>query len=467
VVEGDLILDSEGEFAFDPGMSSVEVSSRRVWPLLDLPLFAGTLLAYAAALPLGLDRLGAARAIEQGYLLSAGAPAEGGAPLGALLIRLFAFFPFADVAARANLASAVAGAVAAVLLGRLSTEVLINLCPPAHARRTERDLWHEPVAAAAGAGVAALSMGLFLAATSAGAVALTTALVAGVWIRGVRVARAPEDTREGLWLAFLAGLALGSDPRAPAFVWPPAFLLWIWALRRGERWPLLAPVVAVAGGAVAFYVTVAADVPVSIRVLGERLALGVWSGPIFGPASAGEPGASGLLALGGHLTAELGVVAILVAVVGLLVLLLRAPLACALVLVSLAPGLLLAVGETREPGRMEVAGAAIALLVAAASVPLSVGIAYMAGKLGPARAAAAAVLAVTALAWPILEGGGRRWSRDGRVPARLLEHALAGAPPRSVVDPGTPEMAALLGYARALGLRPDLTIKQISPVKAD
>jgi hypothetical protein len=93
-----------------------------------------------------------------------------------------------------------------------------------------------------------------------------------------------------------------------------------------------------------------------------------------------------------------------------------------------------------------------------AAAPLAAGIAHLADKLGRARLATAAALAVMTLVAPALDGAGARWSRDARLPAHLLGRALADVPLRAKVDPGSPEMAGLFHYAATLGLRPDIQL---------
>jgi hypothetical protein len=87
-----------------------------------------------------------------------------------------------------------------------------------------------------------------------------------------------------------------------------------------------------------------------------------------------------------------------------------------------------------------------------------VGIAHVCGKIGRARVAAAAAVAIIAAVAPLLDGGPARWTQDAHLPARLLDRALADVPLRADVNPGSPEMTALFRYGHALGLRPDVTL---------
>ena len=142
---------------------------------------------------------------------------------------------------------------------------------------------------------------------------------------------------------------------------------------------------------------------------------------------------------------QLGVVGLLLLGLGALALVGRAPMVGALVLWTVGTGLWLSGGGVRLAAAMAVG-------------PLAVGIAHLANKLGRARLAAATALAVMAVVSPALDGGGARWSRDGRLPAHLLGRALVDVPLRAKVDPGSPEMTGLFHYATSLGLRPDIEI---------
>jgi hypothetical protein len=405
---------------------------QREWPGLEPLLFGGALVAYALGLPIGLEGAASAGAAGEGVGLGAA-----GAPLALFALRLCAYLPIGDLAARANLASALAGAVAVALVGRLACEVLRSLRSPPLARQPPSLL--EPVAAAGAAAVVALSLGQFRAATAAGPSALTVALVAAAWGCVVVLLRAPEEARAGFRLALLAGLSAGVEPVAAPLVWIPAAGLWVWSLRRGTRWPLGAPLLFVAGlGVSLFAVAVTESGPTLGELLGRMWPAGgdrSLSGrlaEVAGPArEAGE---------------ELGVVGLLLAAPGLLVLGGRLPLTFAFVVAALAAGLWLPDG--------------VRLAAALLAAPMAVGIVHLADKLGRARLAAATALAVMAAIAPALDGGAARWSRDVRLPTHLMVRALSEVPLRATVDPGTPEMAGLFHYAGALGLRPDITVQQ-------
>jgi hypothetical protein len=396
-------------------------------------IFGLAALVFAVALPLGLERPATGATIADGCGLTGGSEA----PLALLAIRLFAFLPLGDLALRAALASAVVGALAVALLAGLACEALAAARPgePKSAERTGRaptlpDPDVERVAAVGAALVVGLSLGFFRAATGAGGTALSVALVVAVWTRALRMARAPQPARQGLTLALLAGLACGAQAAAVPLIWAPVLALWMRGLWRKQRWSLLAPLLFVAGAAVVLFSVAAAGAPVSPRELIARL----W------PAATGGARVAALEA-----AEQIGVLGLLLGALGSSMLALRAPLAALLMAGATATGLW-------------ISGDGVVLAMAALAPPLAVGIAQVAGKLGRARLAAAAVVVAMAVVAPALDGGASRWRRDIRVPARLIEHALALAPVRARIDPGSAPMNGLFRYAALLGLRQDLTV---------
>jgi hypothetical protein len=428
--------------------------ANRDWPWLEPGLFFGTLTLYLLALPLGLDRIASAPAVTAAATLWSGAPASRAidSPLATLVTRLFAFLPLGDFATRANLASAVMVSLAMALVGRVIAECLRSLRPPAKARTGPRDFAHEPAAAATGAALVALSLGVFRSATGAGDAGATLAVVATGWLLIMRLSRAPQDGTTGACLALLAGLAVGTHPLAPLMIWPPTFLLWLWALRRAERWTLLAPLLFAAGLGILL-----APLARTPATLFDLVARSVSAG---GRGSLEISTAASALAHVKEAGEQIGAVGILITTVGFGVLLIRAPFGFCVAAASLALAIFASGAGTgaRLLGRPDEAGAAFALLLFGFGLPTGVGASFMAGKLGLARLPAACVLAIVALVSPLLDGGGERWRRDTRLPARLLERGLEGTPLAGQVEPGTPEMAALFRYARALGLRPDIRL---------
>jgi hypothetical protein len=459
----------------------------RAWPALEPLLFGAALTAYAAGAPLGLDRPAAGSAVAAGCAfgpLAAGA--VGRPPLALLGMRLLAFLPVGDLATRASLASALAGALAVALLGRLACAGLARL---REAESSAAGSLAEPLAAAGAAAVVGACLGLFRAATVPGAAPVTMAVVVASWICVLRLLRPPEDARAegmrvvgegaragatpvvaedrrasarsmvaqdrrasarlvvaedapaGAALALLAGLIAGGDAGAAPLVWVPAAALWLRDLRRGARWPLVAPVLLAGGLGVALFAVVA-PTTAPIRVLDL----------LGGGAVPAGSGVASFIAVARESAEQLGVLALLLGGAGLLVLGARAPAAAALCLAAMAAALWLSARGS--------AGAGTAALGAAA-VPLAVGLAHLAGKLGRARVAAVAALAVMALVVTALDGGASRWHRqaDVRLASRLLESALDAVPPRGTVHPGSPQMEGLFHHARLIGLRPDVDLQ--------
>jgi len=414
----------------------------REWPGLDAALFAAALVLYALGVPLGLARVEAAPDVAAGVALDS---SQQPAVFAVLAMRLVAFVPLGDLALRANLASAVLGAVSVMLLGRLCVQVLVRLRPPPNARQERQTFLYEPVAAAAAALAHALSLSTFEIASTAGSAAATLlVLVAGLLV-GVALLRDVGSAFAGGALAWLSGLSFGVDALAGPLLWPLLVGVGLWALRKGARWPLVAPLAFVAGwGAAALAVVAASRHPATVVGLFSGLRqLGVHSG-------------AALLAAALELADQLGVVGGLLAAIGVVVVAGRAPAAAAWLVLTLVSAMLFA----RPSGLVGPAPdrAALPLAVGAAAVLASAGILHLSSRLGRARLAATLTLSVMLVLTPALDGGGARWLRHPALPMRLLDHALARAELGARVDPGTPSMAGLFRLGRVLGLRPDLAV---------
>lgn len=436
------ILDSRRGFALDGDMPEHPKSP---WPALPPVLFVVSLVAYAAGLPLGVDRLGAGAPVAA--VLDATGQ-ERVAPLGLLAGRVAAFLPLGDLPTRINLATAVLAALALALLGWVCMDVLLTLRPLPHARQEAQHFMHEPVLVAGAVLAGGMALATFHGATSAGAASATLALLAGAWLVALPLLRGEGGAGRGLILAGLAGLAAGVDAVAAPLLWPLLLGLCVWELRRGSRWPLLAPVVFVAalGG------SLLASLAATRSPMGAlHLLVGTWPD--------GMQGRTNLLQTAAELCDQLGVVSSLLAGMGLLVLLKRAPLVALWFVFTLVTALLL--GDPLAHGGLgpESARAGMPTALLATAIPLCAGMAELAGRLGRARFMTAVVLTALAVVSPALDGGTSRWQRDTRGNERLLEHAFLRAPLRASVDPGTPEMEGLLLYGLGLGMRPDLEIK--------
>jgi hypothetical protein len=418
--------------------------SRRTWPALEPALFVGSLVVFVAGTPLGLDRVAAASAVAAGLTVTTQEP---GTPVALLAVRLVGYLPLGDGAARANLAAGLLAALATTLLGRLCVDLLVALRPPPHARQSPRDFLYEPWLAAGAALAGGLALATFHTATSAGAASATLALLAGAWWAALPLLRAKGRAGRGFALAGLSGLAAGVDPVAGPLLWPLALGLWLWELRRGSRWPLLAPLLFVAalGGSLLASTAASATPGHVTHLLGS-----LWPTGMHDSAAVVKTAA--------ELADELGVVGLLLGGVGTLALFRRAPLVAFWLGFTLVTALLLGHSPAQSGLYFESTRAGLPAALLAAAVPMSVGAAEVAARLGRARIVTAIVLAALAVVSPVLDGGASRWRRDVHGPERLLEHALLRSPLRASVDPGTAEMDGLFRYGAALGLRPDLEI---------
>ncbi len=164
-----------------------------------------------------------------------GSPHPTGFPLQIALARLVTLLPVGELAFRLHLVSAAAAALALALVAALVAEVGGN-------RRAAC------VAGAAAALLVGVSLTFARQASVAEVYAPTAALLAGGLYLYDRVARG-ADARWGLGLALVAGLGFGAHLSFRLLLGLPIALLLFVRLRRGARWPLLAPVVAVAAAA--------------------------------------------------------------------------------------------------------------------------------------------------------------------------------------------------------------------------
>jgi hypothetical protein len=402
-------------------------------------LFGVALIAYAVALPPGAA---AAPAAEIGMAARAQALRGGLDPgvsaLWLLLARAVGFIPLGEVVTRARLASVLAGALtAALVLGRLVTRARAALLSPpvpspvrpapSSPLRSSPTLpgapspfaaptpsrpappsWSasllssrgavEMVAAVLAVATVALSRSFFSAATTATPAAVGAALALGILFLAERVAHHRSDQRAGLALALVAGLGAGGPLAAAALGWPIALLLTLWALRRGERWPLLAPVIFVAGAGIKLMLVVRAPGGVALGALGRHLLLF----PIVGALA--RLSGHALLAAAAGLGEEIGILAVLVAGLGLLTMV-TAPRpdgdqlrSLAFTLWPLGAGLVLR--AALGPGPDGTVGAIAA--ASALALPLAGGMVRMASRLGRARLPAAAAIGVIVAVWPLL-----------------------------------------------------------------
>jgi len=416
------------------------------WPFLAPAVFAGAVVLYAVAVPLGLSRVEAAAQVAAGIDLDTSTRPV---PFALLAIRLAQFIPLGDAPFRANLASAILAAVAIALLGRLCVEVVALLRPPSNARQASHDFLHEPFAAVGAAFAAALCLGTFAVGSTAGSAAATLVVVAAGLLAAFALFRDSGNRAAGLGLAALSGLAGGVDPIAGPLLWPPLLGLSFLALRKGSRWPLLVPLCFVAvWGASALASVAAASGGLSLaRLLATFGATAVHSGSTL-PATALE------------LCDELGVVGSILAAIGIFVLATRAALIAAWLILTVVTSLFFAHSPQHSSLFLEPTRAALPAATFVAGIFVSAGLLHVAGKLGRARMAAALALAVILVFSPAMDGGQGRWLPRSDPAMHLLDIALARTEIRSVVFPGTVEMDGLFRLAHSLALRPDLAISK-------
>lgn len=362
-----------------------------------------------------------------------------GAGLSVFAARLLQYVPLGDLALRANLISCLGTAVAMSLLARLAVEVMTLLRPPPSARQEARMFLHEPVAAAACALTAGLTLATFSVGTSGGVAAPILVVLLAALLAQLALLRDIANSAAGLGLAALAGLAPGVGPAVVPVLWPVLAGLALWALHKGARWPLLAPFCLVATAGSLFLVARAGS---SGSVPLRALLVPAWSAPEGGVA---------VWRRALELADQVGVVGVLLAGIGLFALVTRATLVAGWLVLNLVTCLVLA----RLPGA---AGRSILpVAVAVTCVFAGLGLVHVSARLGRARLAAAFALTVILASSPALDGGLARW-RGHSLAMRLLDRALQRAEVRASVDPGTVEMAGLLQLGQALGLRPDLDL---------
>jgi tetratricopeptide (TPR) repeat protein len=184
--------------------------------------------------------------LDSGELASAawglGSPHPTGFPLFCVLARLAALVPVGEIALRINLLSAGWGALAVWAVARLVLEA------------SPRD-----VAAVLGSVAAALTLALsltFLRQATVCEVYAPTAALLLCTARALHRAAQRRDARSGLVLAMLCGTGLATHTSFALLVGLPAAGFALVQLRRGARWPRIAPVLVVLGVALYAYLPV-------------------------------------------------------------------------------------------------------------------------------------------------------------------------------------------------------------------
>jgi hypothetical protein len=211
------------------------VDDARRW--LPRGLAVAAFVLYVMAAPPGFYWLGSAELAAAAVAL--GVPHPSGFPLYCIVARAAAFVPLGELGFRIELLSAVCAALAVFW----TTRLVIDLC---------RNDVHAVAGGAVAGTLLALSAVFVRQATVAGVYAPGAALLAGGLVLLEQVSRG-GNARWGLALALVCGLCLAMDVSTWS-LGPVALALMGVRLYRGARWPLLAPLVALAmaGAAVAY-----------------------------------------------------------------------------------------------------------------------------------------------------------------------------------------------------------------------
>jgi hypothetical protein len=312
-------------------------------------------------------------------------------PLHHLVGSLARLLPLGEAALRMHLVSAAAGAIAMLLVARL-----VQNASPGDAAAT--------VGGAAGALLCGVSLAFARQAAGGGDHVITAALAAGALILFDRVARG-GDARSGLSLAFVIGLGLAAHPWFRVLVPLPLAILLAVRLRRGARWPLLVPLLAVATGAAVFLHVPVAGVATADRSPAAQVLDDVRARELRGPRHPREATAPAMAAAPALELAtararaaravagaadHLGVLGLIAALFGAAYLLVERRSRWLL----LALGAL-AAGAIAGPVWLDASGPPLAVAVGALAGFGLATLARTSGPAGPAVAAAAAILIAT------------------------------------------------------------------------
>lgn len=443
-------------------MEAPSLRNARTWTprALAALAFAG----YALVAPGGFYWLDSAEL--SAAALDLGSPHPTGFPLYMVLARVAAFVPIGELAFRVNLLSAVCAALAVLWTARLVIELARGDAVA--------------VVAAVGAG-ATLALGLVFArqATVAEIYAPTAALIAGTLLLLDRVV-VSGDPRLALALAVVVGLGAGTHT-SYALAVPVFVVLGAVRLRRGARWPLMVPLLAILiAGALYAYLPV--------RSATGRTAALDWGHPATAPALvehvsaarirrayAGEMRGTAATRVGPAITAAaedtadaLGPIALIAAVAGLGWLLRhRRTRWTAAALGIVIAGDFVYAFWINPMGQIDLQNG-VPLAIAAA-VCAGVGVAWFGRSLGRAGPyATGAVAMLLCLPPALLSVPALAPAADGQLPRRWSEAALAAAPPGAIIIVESDSLAAGLIYlTTAEQARPDVAVLVKQHVAAD
>lgn len=398
-------------------------------------------LLMAAIGPLGLASGEAAD--EAAQALGVRRPFAVAAPLTDTLVRFAVLLPVGEAGVRPHVVAALAGALSLALL----VAGLRSSSPEALRERVNAGAAVPTVAVAvavaAGVAVLAVSRPFLEAANLRPATAVDFALLGAFAVLLDPLRRDPRRSALGLGIALACGLAAGAGWPVRVAIWPVGLAVTVWALRKGMRWPVLAPLVFVAAAAVAFGGVVAAapEPPVTLGAMVRRL----WE-----PTAASSASFASLPANASRaflwLVDDVGVLVLLLAAVGWGLRLARAGADMA---VPIAVGGLAAVASLVEGNLLLARLLAIAWFASATTTAVT----RLPRPFGRARTAVAVVMAVVLVVPPAMMGvGSIPFAAETRSPhavARRLDTAFQ-SPSTAAGGPQDGEAGRWWRYARAV-----------------
>jgi hypothetical protein len=437
------------------------VANARTWLPRGLALLAFALFAWLA--PSGMYWLDSSELSAAS--VSLGAPHPTGFPLYCLVGKAMSLLPIGEIAFRYHLLSAASAALAVLAVCRLVDGA------------GDHDAASLAGGLVAGA-LCAVTLGFARQATAAEVYAPNALVLAVALVFFARVARG-GGARDGLALAWIAGLGLGMHTTFRALLAVPIIALLAVRLYRGARWPLYAPLIALTVG-------VALHLYFPVRSATGRTAETDWGHPrtaaalvdyvsaksirvsLAGEIMSHEPMviAADARRFGGEMGDQLGALALVAALGGAVVLFRERRgrwLGAALMVVAVGDA---AFSIWVHPIGIEDLQNGLPLTVAVATLA-GLGVAALGRSLGRAAPFATGAVGAMLLVGPALVSlPSVAAARLGDLPRQAAEDALAAAPPRALLLVRSDSLAAGLMYLTVVeGARPDVAwlVRQLLP----
>lgn len=380
-----------------------------------------------------------------------GSPPPAGEPLYMMLLKGASLLPIGELAFRANLLSALFGALA---VGGVVRLVLV----------LGREDWGT-VAGAFGAGAVLASSLLFARqATVAGGHTATAALIVVTLLLFERVASG-GNARVGLSLAWVAGLGFALHPEYRMLMGLPIFALLCLRAYRGAKWPLLAP-------SMTIFSALAAYLYLPVRSATGRISAIDWGHPetlsslwahasgeqVSGALPAGKQISVGAMQsasmLSEHVINYLGVLALVGAFCGVAILLVEKRtrwVGVALVGVLVLDGYATALHPEGLVNMRDGVPLVIALCVCA-----GVAVAALASMAGPGAPFIGFSASVLMLLSPVMSSVSTLRA-GGELPRSISEHALDRSPSGAVLFSQSESLSGGVTFLQVVeGARPDV-----------